>query len=65
MVFLEKKIFEIVMEYLKLISGYIKSFADSSRKLSPVVVFNLKKLVGENKLVGEQNRKNTLFKWLL
>ena len=44
------------MEYLKLISGYIKNFADSSNKLSPVVVFNLKKLVGENKLVGEQNR---------
>ena len=46
------------MEYLKLISEYIKSFADSSRKLSPVVVFNLKKLVGENKLVGEQNKKH-------
>ena len=35
MVFLEKKkkIFEIVMEYLKLMSGYGKSFADSSKKL--------------------------------
>ena len=34
-VFLEKKkkIFEIVMEYLKLMSGYGKSFADSSKKL--------------------------------
>ena len=29
----KKKIFEIVMEYLKLMSGYGKSFADSSKKL--------------------------------
>ena len=41
MVFLEKKkkIFEIVMEYLKLISGYFKSFADSSKKLTAIVMF--------------------------
>ena len=41
MVFLEKKkkIFEIVMEYLKLISMYIKSFADSSKKLTAVVIY--------------------------
>ena len=39
MVFLEKKIFEIVMEYLKLISGYIKSFADLSKKRTAIVMF--------------------------
>ena len=39
MVFLEKKIFEIVMEYLKLISRYIKSFAGSLKKLSAIVMF--------------------------
>ena len=40
MVFLEKKkVFEIVMEYLKVISGYIKSFADSSKKLTAIVMF--------------------------
>ena len=42
MVFPEKIFFfEIVMEYLKLISGYSKSFADSSKKLAAIVVFNL------------------------
>ena len=40
MVFLEKKkIFEIVMEYLKVISRYIKRFADSSKKLTAIVMF--------------------------
>ena len=39
MVFLEKKFFEIVMEYLKLISGYIKSFADSLKTLTAIVMF--------------------------
>ena len=31
----EKKIFETVMEYLKLVSGYIENFADSSKNLLP------------------------------
>ena len=35
----KKKIFEIVMEHLKLISMYIKSFADSSKKLTAVVIY--------------------------
>ena len=39
MVFLEKKVFENVMEYLKLISGYIKRFADSSKKPTAIVMF--------------------------
>ena len=40
MVFPEKFFFfEIVMEYLKLISGYSKSFADSSKKLAAIVMF--------------------------
>ena len=39
MVFLEKKIFEIVMEYLKLISGYIKSFDHFFKKLTAIVMF--------------------------
>ena len=37
--FEKKKTFDTVMEYLKLISGYIKSFADSSNKLTAIVVF--------------------------
>ena len=42
MVFLEKKKFlEIIMEYLKLISGYIKSFADSSNKIIAIVMFSI------------------------
>ena len=35
---LKNKIFEFVMEYLKLISGYIESFADSSKKLTTIVM---------------------------
>ena len=40
---LKNKYFEIVMEYFKLMSGYIKSFADSSKKgYCYSYVFNLK-----------------------
>ena len=49
-VFLKKKIFEIVMEYLKLTSGYIKSFADSSKKLTAIVMFLISKNI--HKIVG-------------
>ena len=35
----KEKDFEIVMEYLKLISGYIKSFTNSSKKLTAIVMF--------------------------
>ena len=42
MAFLEKKniyIFENVKEYLKLISRYIKSFANSPKKCTGIVMF--------------------------
>ena len=35
---LKNKILEFVMEYLKLISGYIESFADSSKNLTTTVM---------------------------
>ena len=35
----KKKIFEIVMEHLKLISGYSKSFVDSLKKFIAIVMF--------------------------
>ena len=35
----KKKIFEIMIEYLKLISRYFKCFADSSKKLTAIVMF--------------------------
>ena len=41
---------EIGMKYLKLISGYIKSFADSSKKFTAIVTLLNKK--NRHELVG-------------